>query len=200
MELSRILAPAILAGTALTACTAPPPPVITPTPQATPEPKPAATPEPPAPAAPTATAAAAAPPAAPAAESVVRMYPVAHIHSLLDVTSTEGGVELRLGEDRGAGSVSKYRYVPIVNGPPDLEQHTSELTYVNTSSQASFALEGKRPDLLYHDASGFRSAAVDHYWTLGANGTWKTFSSGRASGVGMGIFSWSKDRLIEWRG
>lgn len=187
MKKPRILAPAVLAAAALMGCGGPPPAATTPTSQVTPAP------------APTAAPTAVAEPAPPDGEPVVRLHPVAQIYSLIDVAATDGGVEVRLGHDPGGGQIGRYRYAPIVNGVVDLDQETAELTYANTASQASVRLAGKRPDLVYHAASGFRSSAVDNYLTLRPDGTWIGFSAGEAPGIGVGIFSWSQDRLLEWR-
>lgn len=132
--------------------------------------------------------------------SVVKMYPVVSIYSLIDVVPADGTVEIRLGHDPGGGMIGEYSYVPIVNGAPDLEQESETRSYVNTASGGLVEIAGKRPDLVYHAVSGFRSAATDNgYLVLGPDQMWKGLSVGPASGLGAGIYSWSKDRLLEWR-
>lgn len=183
-------APAALAVLALAACGETPPPVVPPAPTV-------AIPAPPPTAPATATGAAAAP--SPDAEGYVRLFPVARVYSLLDVTATEGTIEVRLGYDPGGGIIGTYRYAPLVNGVVDLDQETDQLMYANTAMDASIELAGKRPDLLRRATAGFRSAASDHYETLGADGTWQPYSAASRDGVGWGIFAWSEGRLLEWR-
>lgn len=151
-----------------------------------------------APAPPPATAAASAAPAAEAA-APVRMYPVARIEGLLDLTATDGGVEIRAGEDQGGGMLGHFRYVPVVNGAPDFTQETAEISRADTTSEGLIELAGKRPDLVYHVISGFRSAASDGYFQLDAKREWRSFAAGD-EGLGTGIYPWSKDRLLEFRG
>lgn len=168
----------------------------------------ASTPPAPGAAPPAVTVAAVAPPASadpgaaapePAEAGPIKMYPVIRIHSLIDVTATDGGIEIRLGSDPGGGQIGTFRYVPLVNGVPDLAQETGEITRVDTTG-GTIALAGKRPNLVYHVVSGFRSAPVDGYLVLGAGNGWSGFDPGASEGLGIGISPWSKDRLLEWRG
>ncbi|MEZ4297349.1 MAG: hypothetical protein R3B70_20460 [Polyangiaceae bacterium] len=179
--------PVLLAAFAAAACTNPPPAAVTPASSA-------------ATSAPTAAATSAPVVFEDPSEGsdIVQFHPVVKIYSLIDVVPTDGGVEIRLGSDPGGGSIGTYRYVPIVRGLPDLDQETSPIIYVNTASQASVQLAGKRPSLFYHASAGFRSAPTDSYQALDANGVWQ-YVSGAGDGIGVGLFVWSNDRLLEWR-
>jgi hypothetical protein len=194
MEIARMKARIIftvgLAAATLIGCGSTPPPSSSPPPVGT-----SALPVPPP--ATVAPGASAAP--VPAAPGVIRMYPVMRIHSLIDVSATEGGIELRLGEDPGGGMVGRFRYVPIVNGAPDFAQETDEISRADTTG-GYIEVAGRRPGLIYHVVSGFRSAASDRYQVLGANNLWGIFAVNSSPGVGIGISPWSKDRLLEWRG
>lgn len=135
----------------------------------------------------------------------IPMYPVIRIYSLMDVTATNiGSVEVRLGYDPGGGAMGRFRYAPIVNGAPDLEQETSLKFHADTAGGDYQHLVGSRPKLMYHQVSGFRSAAGDSYEALDATNRWQRFdpsvSRAGASGLGLGIASWSNDRLLEFRG
>ena len=173
---------------ALAGCGSPPPPASTPTPTVKIGPP-----------TPVASGVATAEPAAPPSEAAITLYPVAKIYSLLDITETEGTIEVRTGYDPGGGIIGYYRYTPIVNGAVDFSQETDEVSYVNTASEASVQLAGKRPDLFRHAASGFRSAASDSYFALGRDGTWSGVSVAEGDAIGVGIYTWSQDRLLEWR-
>ncbi len=192
MVKTRLLAPSVLAALVLAACGGPTPPAVQPTPTV------AVTP---AAALPTASAAALTDvaPAPPDVGPVVRLFPVAKVYSLIDVTATEGTLEVRLGHDPGGGMIGRYRYAPLVNGVIDLEQETDEVMYVNTASDAGVHLAGKRPNLLRHAAAGFRSAASDRYEILGDDGTWQGLSAPEGRGVGWEFFTWSEGRILERR-
>jgi hypothetical protein len=136
-----------------------------------------------------------------AAVPTLPMYPVGRVYSLLDVQMTSGGPELRIGYDGGMGSgLSRaFRYVPLVKGVPDFTQETSDAG--RASSTGGFdELVGKRPNLVLHLVSGFRSAAYDGYGILGANNEWDWMGAPDLPGTGEGLFLWTKDRLLEWRG
>jgi len=128
------------------------------------------------------------------------MYPVGQIYSLFSVTATEGGIELSLGVEPGGGVSSYFRYVPLVKGAPDFERETSDVSHMDTSGVGSLVLTGKRPHLLLHDVSGFRSAATERYAVLDENNAWSSSGLKEVSGMSEGIFPWTKDRLLEWRG
>jgi hypothetical protein len=87
-----------------------------------------------------------------------------------------------------------------VKGAPDFERETDDVSHADTSGFGYVAIAGKRPHLLLHSVSGFRSAAGEHYKVLGDDNVWSYAPLGYGSGIGEGIFSWSKDRLLEWRG
>lgn len=147
----------------------------------------------------TATASASAP--EDAAVPTLPMYAVGSIYSLLDVQATAGGMELRIGYDGGMGSgLSRaFRYVPLVKGVPDFTQETSDAG--RASSTGGFEeLVGKRPNLVLHMVSGFRSAAYDGYGFLGANNDWDWMGPPDLPGTGEGLFLWTKGRFLEWRG
>ena len=145
-------------------------------------------------------AVASASPANPPAPLFVPMYPVASIYSLIDVQTTDGGLELRLGSDQGGGAIGRFRYVPFVNGGPDFARETSEVTHADTSGLGYVAIAGKRPHLVMHSVAGFRSDAGESYAALDENNAWAGHVDvGSAPGLGEGIFSWSKDRLLEFR-
>jgi hypothetical protein len=146
------------------------------------------------------TAVASAAPAAPPVATTVPMYPVARIYSLFGVTATEGGLELSLGVEPGGGISASFRYVPFVNGAPDFARETSDVSYSDTSGVGSLVLAGKRPHLLMHDVSGFRSSATERYSLLDHENAWSSSGLKEVSGIGEGIFPWTKDRLLEWRG
>jgi len=183
----RLLSP-LLATLALAACSGPPTPVAVP---------PVSTA--------TTTASAGASASAPVEYTppeigpVVKLYPVAQVYSLIDVTETEGTIEVRLGADPGGGMIGRYRYVPIVAGALDFKQESSEVSYANTASEGSVQIAGKRPSLVRHAASGFRSSATDSYSALDKDSEWQPLSVGDAGGIGVGLYSWSEDRILEWR-
>lgn len=127
------------------------------------------------------------------------MYAVVRIYSLFEVVETGGTIEMRLGSDPGGGMSGHFRYAPIVRGLPDLEQETAGRFHADTTP-GFIELAGRRPDLLFHEVSGFRSGQSDRYETLDAFNRWRGYADGSASGLGWGIFAWSKDRLLEWRG
>lgn len=129
------------------------------------------------------------------------MYPVGKIYSLLDVRATEGGLELRLGEDPGGGSglQRNFRYVPLVNGVPDFAAETSEVGRASTTANFD-ELAGKRPRLVLHSVGGFRSATTEGYQILGENNRFVALNIPDLPGIGEGIFPWTKDRLLEFRG
>jgi hypothetical protein len=133
------------------------------------------------------------------------MYPVARIYSLIDVTATEGGLELRLGLDPGGGVVGSFRYVPLINGVPDIDNESSDIFRAYTSG-GFMELVGRRPNIIFHQATGFRSSAQDQYLlpdldsTLAPITTSSLGSVGAVGSLGMGLFVWSKGRFLEWRG
>lgn len=129
----------------------------------------------------------------------ISMYPVQRIYSLFDLQATAGTIELRLGTDPGGGAVGQFRYVPLVNGAPVVEQETEPVEYVNTASYGFLELVGKRPGLMMHTVTGFRSAGSDNYQLLGADNRWSTTDGYGEPGYGTGILPWSNDRLLEWR-
>ncbi len=137
----------------------------------------------------------------PAALATVPMYAVARIYSLLDVQATQGGLELRMGDDPGFGSgmIRSFVYVPLVKGVPDFEQETSSLGIASTAGGFE-ELVGRRPNLMMHTVAGFRSSATDTYQTLGEDNDWGVVKLPELQGTGEGIFPWTKDRLLEWRG
>ncbi len=152
------------------------------------------------PAMPTASAAATAvvPPDA-TGVGTIAMYPVQRVYSLFDLQATEGAIELRLGTDPGGGAVGEFRYAPIVNGAPAIDQESDPVDHTNTASYGFLEIVGKRPALLMHKVTGFRSAGSDNYQMLGADNRWSTTDGYGEAGYGTGILPWSKDRLIEWR-
>jgi hypothetical protein len=192
MVKSRSLAPTMLAALTLAACGGPTPPAAQPNPTVT------VTPVVSLPTA-SASATAAVAPTAPDEGPMVRLHPVAKVYSLIDVTATEGTLEVRLGHDPGGGMIGRYRYAPLVNGAIDLDQETDEVMYVNTASDAGVHLAGKRPNLLRHAAAGFRSAASDRYEILGDDGRWQGLSVPEGNGVGWEFFTWSEGRILERR-
>ncbi|MCC6524733.1 MAG: hypothetical protein IT373_18900 [Polyangiaceae bacterium] len=194
---------AVTSVAALFACGGPPRADVVPTPPAhaaSAAPRPAdsgvAAPGPSATPSSTATPSAAVP--VPAVRAVP-MYAVVRIYSLFEVVETGGTVEMRIGTDPGGGASGWFRYAPIVRGLPDLEQETDARFHADTTA-GFIELAGRRPDLLFHEVSGFRSGQSDRYETLDAFNRWRGFKDGSASGLGWGIFAWSNDRLLEWRG
>ncbi len=151
---------------------------------------------------PTTSAPAPAPVVVPDADGVglIHMYPVQRVYSLFDMIATEGTIELRLGIDPGGGEVGTFRYAPLVDGVPALDKETDPLQRANTSSYGAMRLVGKRPDLLLHTVTGFRSAGDDGYRMLGADNRWGGFDGYGEPGMGIGILPWSLDRWLEWRG
>jgi hypothetical protein len=129
----------------------------------------------------------------------ITMYAVAEIYSLLDITVIKSGLELRLGYDPGGGAMGQFRFVPWVNGAPDFEHETDEMSQADTTGYGYVAIHGNRPNIFMHKVSGFRSAATDSYWRLDEKGQWRSAKVNPMAGLGEGIFSWSKDRLLEWR-
>lgn len=132
----------------------------------------------------------------------VTFYPVIRIFSLMDLWRLEdGSLEIRLGYDPGGGMRGEYRFAPIVRGVPDLEQETDSMTNADTTFQGRIELIGTRPSLIYHSVSGFRSGPMDGYAVLGEDGTWTKFTepAGRTPGIGLGVFAWSEERLLELR-
>lgn len=127
-------------------------------------------------------------------------HPVQHIWSLFDVVATDGTLEVRVGFDPGGGLMGRFRYAPVVNGVVQLAEETSEIGHADTTG-GILEIAGKRPDLLLHIASGFRSAAVDRYWVLGEDNQWKSYDGYRPGGAstGVGFQSWTPGNLIEWR-
>ena len=152
------------------------------------------------PAVPTASAAptAVVPPDA-AGVGTIAMYPVQRVYSLFDLQATEGTIELRLGTDPGGGAVGSFRYAPIVRGAPAVDQESDPVDHTNTASYGLLEIVAKRPGLLMHKVTGFRSAGEDSYEMLGADNRWSTTDGYGEPGYGTGILPWSKDRLIEWR-
>lgn len=184
--MKRVLPMLLLAG--LAACGSPPPPKEGPSLAGSVRPA-----VPPPTAAPTAD-----PEAEPPGPEKIPMYPVLRIYSLLDMTVTSGGIELRMGYDPGGGVLGRFRYVPLVNGLPDLSQETEEMMHATTTA-GFIEVAGKRPDLVYHVLSGFRSAPSDRYFRLDAENHWDLFDPGGAGWLGAGMRPWSKDRLLEMR-
>jgi hypothetical protein len=139
-------------------------------------------------------------PAAPAAlDAPIPLYPVARIYSLFDLVVTDGGVELRLGLDPGGGVTGIYRFVPLVDGAPDFERESADIFRAYTSG-GFLELVGKRPDLILHEASGFRSSSIDSYRFPDRESALRPIEPGKNGAIGLGIFPWSKGRWLEWRG
>lgn len=130
---------------------------------------------------------------------VLKLHRVQAIWSLFDVVITEGTVELRIGYDPGGGMIGNFRYVPVVNGVPDLAEETSEINHVDTTG-GILEIAGKRPNLVLHIVAGFRSAGSDSYTALGEDNHWgKPFPYSGGEGTGIGLTPWSGGRLLEWR-
>lgn len=158
--------------------------------------------------APPPSASASAVPAPPAPkERVLTMHRVMQVWSLIDLWRTDDGIELRLGLESVGGSLGWFRYVPLVNGVPDLDRETGRDGYANTAwlrrstTNAGNFIEvlGKRPALITHKVSGFRSVATDSYRRLDENRQWVHFNVPTARGIGIAIERWSKNRWLEWR-
>lgn len=125
----------------------------------------------------------------------IELFPIAKIESLVDVTATMGTIELRIGTNQGGGLLDHWRYVPVVAGAPDLKQATEEITFADTTGLGQAELFGKRPNLMLHRISGFRSGPSEMYQALGRGAAVPSATSG----MGNGIALWSKDRLLEVR-
>jgi hypothetical protein len=130
----------------------------------------------------------------------MKLHRVQHIWSLFEVVATEGTVELRLGYDPGGGQIGSFRYVPLVGGVAQIAEETSEVSHADTTG-GILEIAGKRPNLVLHIASGFRSAAVDGYMVLGEDNRWESTLGYNppGNGTGMGLSTWSGGRLLEWR-
>ena len=128
------------------------------------------------------------------------LYPVQKIWSLFDVVANDGTIELRLGFDPGGGAVGRFRYVPVVDGVPQLAEETSEFEHADTTG-GIVEIAGRRPDLVFHVAEGFRSSASDHYYKLDDDNHLRMDGTYAfpGDGTGIGIQPWSAGRLIEWR-
>lgn len=153
------------------------------------------------------TAAPSAVPAPPAAPAELAMYPVANIYSLIDLWATDDGIELRVGSDPGGGMMGRFRFVPLVDGRPDFARETEMVHYANTASLIKqttgggfIEIAGRRPSLVLHVVSGFRSAPSDRYSQLDAHQQWGSYlGAGGADGIGIGIGIWNNDNLLEFR-
>ncbi len=153
----------------------------------------------PVPAAPDPEPVASATPTPPVKPTVLKMYPVQKIGLLMDLSSVDGRVELRIGWDPGGGVSGWEAYAPIVNGRPDLEKQTGSFGTATTTATATH-MHGKRPNLFVHKYSGFRSGPTDSYFEQDGK-TWKPIKPKSAPGaLGLNVFSWSDGRLLEWRG
>lgn len=126
---------------------------------------------------------------------LIELFPIAKIENLVDVTATMGTIELRVGTNQGGGMLDHWRYVPIVAGAPDMKQATEEITFADTTGLGQAELFGKRPNLMLHRISGFRSGPGEQYQALTRGGA----IPNSPSGMGNGISRWSKDRLLEVR-
>lgn len=131
---------------------------------------------------------------------VLQLQRVQQIWSLFEVVATEGTVELRLGYDPGGGQIGNFRYVPLVDGVPQLAEETAEVSHADTTG-GILEIAGKRPNLVLHVAAGFRSGPVDSYLVLGEDNGWERTLGYNPpdSGTGMGLSTWSGGRLLEWR-
>ena len=117
--------------------------------------------------------------------SPLEIGPVVDVATLLDLTHSEKHVELRVGYDPGGGmSGAAFWFMPIVNGKPDLAQQTGLHSIVSTTA-SNIEVKGTRPNLYFHQYSGFRGAPSDDH----PDGL-----------VGITTYAWSKGRLLEWRG
>jgi len=76
---------------------------------------------------------------------------------------------------------------------------TEEMAHADTSGFGYVTVAGRRPQLVCHKVSGFRSAAADSYFVLDVKKSWQTLRVSSPPGIGIGIQRWSKDRLLEWR-
>lgn len=146
-----------------------------------------------------ASASVAAPPQE-AKQAELPMHRVAFIYSLIDLWRTDDGqVELRLGVDSGGGTIGNYRYVPLVDAKPDFDRETSVLRFADTTSLGRKMLAGKRPDLLYHAVSGFRSGVSDGDYRQLQGNDWRGVQVPGAAGISISMSRWSKERVLEWR-
>jgi hypothetical protein len=139
------------------------------------------------------------PPSQVAAGPTLPMHRVGTVYSLIGFELTDDGIELKLGLDQGGGAPGRYRYLPLVGMQPDLERETAELFFADTTMYGLVELVGKRPHLLRHVISGFRSAPAEGYVELDVDGTWRDAGLPPAGGMGAGIERWSKDRHLELR-
>lgn len=147
-----------------------------------------------------ASASAAAPTSSPPRTDVVPMYRVADVYSLIDVVATDGGLEVRLGSDPGGGALGQFRYVPFVNGAFDFARETSDVMFADSTGSGYISISGRRPHLFMHAVAGFRSAATESYSVLSLENDWGSAPVAHMDGLGQGIFTWSEDRLLEFRG
>ncbi len=148
-------------------------------------------------------------PPPPQAPSTLPMYPVAHVYSLLHLETLDGGLELCLGADV-ADRQSYMRFVPLVDGEPDIDHLSDQIPRLPVSA---FGLYGDPRHILLHEFYQFRSAQGEGYAQLRDDGGWArppaplpgaVLGFGTDNGtppktIGVGIYPWSKDRLLEWR-
>jgi hypothetical protein len=127
------------------------------------------------------------------------MHFVGSVYSLIDLERVGDQLEMRLGIEVGGGARSEYRYLPFVNGAPDFERETAPVYFADTTMHGSVQVAGRRPKLLRHVVSGFRSSAGEYYEELTDAGLWISAGLPAAKGLGAGIAPWSKDRLLELR-
>ncbi|MFO0590548.1 MAG: hypothetical protein U0441_23605 [Polyangiaceae bacterium] len=141
-----------------------------------------------------------APPPADDGTGTLTLQPVQKIWSLFDVVANDGTIELRLGFDPGGGAIGRFRYAPVVNGAPELAEETNEIDHADTTG-GIVEIAGKRPDLIFHVAAGFRAAASDHYYKLDDDNHFRMDGAYAfpGDGTGIGIQTWSNGRLLEWR-
>lgn len=147
-------------------------------------------------------ASAAATPEPAKARTAIELFPVARIYSLIDATTTtDGGVELRMGIAPGGGAASSFRYVPLVDGVPDFAEATDDIDFRDTTGVGVCDVYGGRPHLILHGISGFRSGPSEYYQVLDDDNGWRgsTSSLGAGPGFSNGVMAWSGDRLLEWR-
>jgi len=139
-------------------------------------------------------------PPPPAAASELPLFLVGEIYSLIDLWPTDDGkIELRLGIDMGGGTLGHFRYVQLAGGKPDFETETTEMHFADTSNMGAKMLAGSRPELLYHSVSGFRSGPSDNPYFVLRDGTWTNESVSNANGISIGMYRWTKARILEVR-